>query len=47
MMERALMKQKESIVQKQVAVGREFKVCLSRMDHLHIYRLNFDLNKSR
>lgn len=25
-MERALMKQKESIVQKQVAVGREFKV---------------------
>ena len=45
-MERALMKQKESIVQKQVAVGREFKVCLSRMDHLH-YRLNFDLNKSR
>ena len=28
MMERALVKQKENIVQKQVAVGREFKVCL-------------------
>ena len=26
-MERALVKQKENIVQKQVAVGREFKVC--------------------
>ncbi len=28
-MKHALMKQKENIVQKQVAVGREFKVCQS------------------
>ena len=33
-MERALVKQKENIVQKQVAVGREFKVCYNR-DEVH------------
>ena len=40
-MERALVKQKENIVQKQVAVGREFKVCYNRDEvHEHLV-LNF------